>query len=62
MTIYFKNGETLHIAGEEGEKIKRMVAEHLEKGHQAKVMVVMNEDQLNTVDLILDIDEIAAMR
>lgn len=62
MTIYFKSGETLVISGKEGERVKRMVAEHLEKGHRTKMMVVMNEDQLNTVDLILDIDEITAMR
>ena len=62
MTIYFKSGETLHIAGQEGERVKKMAAEYLEKVWDSKIVVVMNKDQLGVVDLILDIDEIAAMR
>jgi len=32
MTIYFKNGETLTIMGQEGERLKKKIAYAVEKG------------------------------
>lgn len=65
MTIYFKNGETLHVAGKEGERIKRLITKFLTETRRegySPLLIVINEEDLEKTDLILNIDEVACIR
>jgi len=62
MMIYFKSGETLHIAGKEGERVKNLVAKWLREPLENSLVVVVDEDRVDEVQLILNIEEIAAIR
>jgi len=65
MTIYFKNGETLHIAGEEGKRINREVMKFLRGTRDLEnrpLFVVVNEEDRERADLVLNIDEVACIR
>lgn len=64
MTIYFKNGETLHIAGQEGEVMKGKIAYALENDLRDWITLYHKEklDQEGTLELILNLQEIVAVR
>ena len=61
MMIYFKSGETLHIQGKEGERVKRKISEALQNGAR-EFVAISHEDRVDEIELIVDLREIAAMR
>ena len=64
MTIYFKNGETLHIAGQEGEVMKRKIAYALENDLRDWITLYHKEkmDQEERLELVLNLEEVVAVR
>jgi len=64
MTIYFKNGETLTIMGQEGERLKKKIAYAVEKG-RLEYITLYQETGENTepdLEMVLNLQEVAAVR
>lgn len=57
MTIYFKNGETLHIGGEEGEIIKKQIKSCIMAGIEGVVVIDGKKEEV-----ILNLGEVVAIR
>jgi len=65
MTIYFKNGENLHIAGKEGDLIKQHIASAFEHRKRDWLVIYNTEDRSmgNEIPaLIIDLMEVVAVR
>lgn len=57
MTIYFKNGETLHIGGEEGDLIKKQIKSCIMAGIEGTVVIDGKKEEV-----ILNLGEVMAIR
>lgn len=64
MTIYFKNGETLHISGKEGERLKKKIAYAVERGKFGYITLYHEDGASKEQDLemVLNLQEVAAVR
>ncbi len=64
MTIYFKNGETLTIMGQEGERLKKKIAYAVEKGRLGYITLYQETGENTEPDLemVLNLQEVAAVR
>lgn len=64
MTIYFKNGETLSIMGQEGERLKKKIAYAVEKGKFGYITLYHEDetDKEQELEMVLNIQEVAAVR
>jgi len=64
MTIYFKNGETLTIMGQEGETLKKKIAFAVEKGRLGYITLYQETGENTEPDLemVLNLQEVAAVR
>lgn len=59
MTIYFKNGETLHIPGREGQAMKEKIGAAIITGMGGLIVL---EDEDGGLQAVLNLDEVAAIR
>lgn len=64
MTIYFKNGETLTIMGQEGERLKKKIAYAVENGKFGYITIYQEKSENTEPDLemVLNLQEVAAVR
>jgi len=64
MTIYFKNGETLTIMGQEGERLKKKIAYAVEKGMLEYITLYQEtgENIEPDLEMVLNLQEVAAVR
>ena len=64
MTIYFKNGETLHISGKEGDRLKKKIAYAIENGKFGYITLYQENGENTEPDLemVLNLQEVAAVR
>jgi hypothetical protein len=62
MTIYFKNGETLHISGQGGEELKQDVGEMIAGERAISSFLTIRDDKTGKVIMVLNIDEVACIR
>jgi hypothetical protein len=64
MTIYFKNGETLTIMGQEGERLKKKIAYAVEKGRLEYITLYQEtgENIEPDLEMVLNLQEVAAVR
>ena len=60
MTIYFKSGETVHIPGEEGQLMKEEIRKAIVEGMGG--LVALSDEDTRKIGLILNLDEVAAIR
>lgn len=62
MTIYFKNGETLHIPGDGGEELKQDVGEMIAGEKAISGFITVRDDETGRVIMVLNVDEVACIR